>query len=83
MFSEERQRRLAELREIAERKGGLYVGDALEYAQLLGQVGLTKPNITRIAKNGHIRRMRPPGTSWEMYDIDSLDEFFGETTKHA
>lgn len=81
MVSEEKERRLAELRKLAEKQGGLYAGDALEYLNLQGILGITKAKMMRIANKGIIRTWRPTGSMWWMVDLKSLDDFYVDTPK--
>jgi hypothetical protein len=81
VVSEERERRLAELRELAEKQGGLYAVDALEYLNLQGILGVTKAKLMRIANKGSIRTWRPTGSMWWMVDLKSLDDFYVDTAK--
>lgn len=69
---------LEELRSKAKALDGLYVGDALKYAQLLGQRGLTKPKIMLAGRRGSLSMHRPPGSKWWVFDIASLDKAYGQ-----
>ena len=78
MLTPTQRRELDELREKAKKFGGLlYVGDALKYAQLLGQRGLTKPKIMLAGRQGYFAMHRPPGSKWWLFDVNSLDERYG------
>ena len=68
---------LEEFRQKAkENEGWLYVGDALKYVRLLGQRGLTKPNIMRVARL-HGIGFQPDGAKWWVFPIERLDAFYG------
>ncbi len=72
----ERQQ-LEALRKKAAAHHGLYVGDALRYAQLLGQKGLTRPKIMLAGRKGHLGMYRPPGSKWWMFDAERLETWYG------
>jgi hypothetical protein len=65
MLTPTEKRELEELREKAKTLDGLlYVGDALKYAQLLGQRGLTKPKIMLAARQHRLGAFQPTGGKW-------------------
>ena len=81
MAPQDRERRLDELRQLAEKQGGLYAGDALEYLALQGILGVTKAKLMRISNKGDIRTWTPRGSKWRLVDLKSLDEFYAGTEK--
>ena len=77
MLTPTERRELDELREKAKKLDGLYVDDALKYAQLLGQRGLTKPKIMLAGRQGYLAMHRPPNSKWWLFDVASLDKRYG------
>lgn len=82
LISAQRQQ-LEALRAKAAAQNGLYVGDALLFAQLLGQKGLTKPKLLLAGRKGHLGMYRPPGSKWWMFDIERLEAWYGSEEHSA
>jgi hypothetical protein len=77
MLTPTERRELEELREKAKKLNGLYVGDALKYAQLLGQRGLTKPKIMLAARQHRLGAFQPKGGKWWVFPLAGLEAYYG------
>jgi hypothetical protein len=77
MLTPTEKRELEELREKAKTLDGLlYVGDALKYAQLLGQRGLTKPKIMLAARQHRLGAFQPTGGKWWVFPLAGLEAYY-------